>query len=124
MHKSDVIVLGSKTFISTLNELSPYLKFKISFINVNNLKKSININNLLLCDNKFLDNKNNIDLIKNSTHIILPGVGSYSGLMASLKKKNLQFVFHPPLLEASKHNKLCTLHLSLTLRLSIAFFFV
>ena len=65
MHKSDVIVLGSKTFISTLNELSPYLKFKISFINVNNLKKSININNLLLCDNEFLDNKNNIDLIKN-----------------------------------------------------------
>ena len=66
MHKSDVIVLGSKTFISTLNELSPYLKFKISFINANNLKKSININNLLLCDNEFLDNKNNIDLIKNS----------------------------------------------------------
>ena len=66
MHKSDVIVLGSKTFISTLNELSPYLKFKISFINVNNLKKSININNLLLCDNEFLDNKNNVDLIKNS----------------------------------------------------------
>ena len=65
MHKSDVIVLGSKTFISTLNELSPYLKFKISLINVNNLKKSININNLLLCDNEFLDNKNNIDLIKN-----------------------------------------------------------
>ena len=26
MHKSDVIVLGSKTFISTLNELLPYLK--------------------------------------------------------------------------------------------------
>ena len=66
MHKSDVVVLGSKTFISTLNELSPYLKFKISLINVNNLKKSININNLLLCDNEFLDNKNNIDLIKNS----------------------------------------------------------
>ena len=65
MHNSDVVVLGSKTFISTLNELSPYLKFKISFINVNNLKKSININNLLLCDNEFLDNKNNIDLIKN-----------------------------------------------------------
>ena len=66
MHKSDVIVLGSKTFISTLNELSPYLKFKISFINENSIKKPININNLLLCDNKFLDNKNNIDLIKNS----------------------------------------------------------
>ncbi len=66
MHKSDVIVLGSKTFFSTLNELSPYLKFKISLINVNNLKKSININNLLLCDNEFLENKNNIDLIKNS----------------------------------------------------------
>ena len=66
MHKSDVIVLGSKNFISTLNELSPYLKFKISLINANNLKKSININNLLLCDNEFLENKNNIDLIKNS----------------------------------------------------------
>ena len=65
MHKSDVIVLGSKIFISTLNELSPYLKFKISLINVNNIKKPINIKNLLLCDNKFLDNKNNIDLIKN-----------------------------------------------------------
>ena len=69
MHKSDVIVLGSKTFISTLNELSPYLKFKISLINVNNLKKSISINKLLLCDNEFLDNKNNIDLIKNSACI-------------------------------------------------------
>ena len=66
MHKSDVIVLGSKTFISTLNELLPYLKFKISPVNVNNLKKSISINKLLLCDNEFLDNKNNIDLIKNS----------------------------------------------------------
>ncbi len=69
MHKSDVIVLGSKTFISTLNELSPYLKFKISLINVNNLKKSISINKLILCDNEFLDNKNNIDLIKNSACI-------------------------------------------------------
>ena len=65
MHNSDVIVLGSKTFISTLNELSPYLKFKISLINVNNLKKSININNLLLCDNEFLDNKNNIQIDPN-----------------------------------------------------------
>ena len=65
MHRSDVIVLGSKTFISTLNELSPYLKFKISLINVNNLKKSISINKLLLCNDEFLDNKNNIDLIKN-----------------------------------------------------------
>ena len=66
MHKSDVIVLGSKTFISTLNELSPYLKFKISRINANNLNKSISTNKLLLCDNEFLDNKNNINLIKNS----------------------------------------------------------
>lgn len=31
----------------------------------------------------------NIDLIKNSTHIILPGVGSYQGLMNALKKNNL-----------------------------------
>ena len=66
MHKSDVIVLGSKTFISTLNELSPYLKFKISLINANNLNKSISVNKLLLCDHEFLDNKNNIELIKNS----------------------------------------------------------
>ena len=45
MHNSDVVVLGSKTFISTLNELTPYLKFKISFINENSIKKPININN-------------------------------------------------------------------------------
>ena len=39
-------------------------------------------------------------------------------------QENLRFVFHPPLLEASKHNKLCTLHLLLNLKLSTAFFFV
>ena len=65
MHKLDVIVLGSKSLISTLNELSPYLKFKISTINQNNLKKSLRNNTLLLCDNDFIDDKTNFDLIKN-----------------------------------------------------------
>ena len=92
MHKSDVIVLGSKTFISTLNELLPYLKFKISPVNVNNLKKSISINKLLLCDNEFLDNKNNIDLIKNSECIkilasSLSGIAIFTGILLILEKR-------------------------------------
>ena len=66
MHKLDVIVLGSKSFISTLNELSPYLKFKISIISENNLKKSLKNNTLLLCDNNFINDKINFDIIKNS----------------------------------------------------------
>ena len=66
MHKLDVIVLGSKSFISTLNELSPYLKFKISIINENNLKESLRNTTLLLCDNDFIDDKTNFDLIKKS----------------------------------------------------------
>ena len=51
-----------------------------------NSKSVCNALDFLGCNYTFTSDS---DLIKNSTHIILPGVGSYSGLMASLKKKNL-----------------------------------
>ena len=36
MHKSNVLILGSDIFISTLNELNPFLKFNSHFVFSNN----------------------------------------------------------------------------------------
>tara|TARA_Y100001958_G_C21176295_1_gene507040 strand:+ start:415 stop:1041 length:627 start_codon:yes stop_codon:yes gene_type:complete len=67
MHKLNVVVVGPNSFISTLNELKHYLKFNISDLN-NNLSKIIfNDDKLLLCHQEFLDDKKNLDLIREIT---------------------------------------------------------
>ncbi len=67
MHKLNVIVVGPHSFVSTLNELKNYLKFNISRSN-NNLSKIVfDDDELLLCHQEFLDDKKNLDLIKEIT---------------------------------------------------------
>ena len=67
MHKLNVIVVGPHSFVTTLNELKNYLKFNISGSN-NNLSKIVFDNDkLLLCHQEILDDKKNLDLIKEIT---------------------------------------------------------
>ena len=66
MHKLNVIVLGSQSFISTINELSVYLKFNISSLNTNDIKNIKEQNGLILCDDEFTDNKTNLNLLKDT----------------------------------------------------------
>ena len=66
MHKLNVIVLGSQSFISTINELSVYLKFNISSLSTNDIKNIKEQNGLILCDDEFTDNKTNLDLLKDT----------------------------------------------------------
>ena len=67
MHRLNVIVVGPHSFVSTLNELKNYLKFNISGSN-NNLSKIVfDDDKLLLCHQEFLDDKKNLDLIKEIT---------------------------------------------------------
>ena len=66
MHKLNVIVLGSQSFISTINELSVYLKFNISSLSTNDIKNIKEQNGLILCDDEFTDNKTNLNLLKDT----------------------------------------------------------
>ena len=66
MHKLNVIVLGSQSFISTINELSVYLKFNISSLSTNDIKNIKEQNGLILCDDEFTDNKSNLNLLKDT----------------------------------------------------------
>ena len=66
MHKLNVIVLGSQGFISTINELSVYLKFNISSLSTNDIKKIKEHNELILCDDEFTENKTNLNLLKDT----------------------------------------------------------
>ena len=72
MHKLNVVVVGPNSFISTLNELKHYLKFNISVSN-NNLSKIVfNDDKLLLCHHEFIEDRKNLDLIReiNCTKIL------------------------------------------------------
>ena len=64
MHKLNVLVLGSQSFISTINELSVYLKFNISSLSTNDIKNIKEHNELILCDDEFTENKTNLNLLK------------------------------------------------------------
>jgi hypothetical protein len=69
MHQLNVLVLGPDSFISTLNELRTYLKFNI-FSDINNLNKaSINKYDVLFFHKKFLEDKQNTDIINNFSSI-------------------------------------------------------
>ena len=67
MHKLNVIVVGPFSFVSTLNELKHYLKFNISVSNNNLSKITFGDDKLLLCHQEFLDDKKNLELIKEIT---------------------------------------------------------
>ena len=65
MHQLNVLALGPNSFINTLIELKPYLKFNLSKAN-NNLDKNFKVNyDILLFHEEFLENKNNKNIIDN-----------------------------------------------------------
>ena len=64
MHKLNVLILGSDIFKNTLNELKPYLKFNILEIKNDLNKDIIHKDQLVLCDNDYLRDKNNYDIVK------------------------------------------------------------
>ena len=66
MEKLDVIVLGSKNFVATLNELSSFLKFNISSLDKDQLKIHLSKEKLILCDSEFIQIEDNLNYLKNS----------------------------------------------------------
>ena len=67
MHKLNVLILGPESFVLTLDELKPYLKFNIfkEFNNQSNVK--VNKYDVLLFHKKALENKHNNHIIKNNS---------------------------------------------------------
>jgi len=66
MHNFNVLISGPATFLSTLNEVKPYLKFNLS-INENNLSdKSLNNYHVFICNQEYYDNKNNQNILNES----------------------------------------------------------
>ena len=65
MHQLNVLVLGPDSFISTLNELKPYLKFNFSS-DISDLNKiSVTKYDVLFFHKKILENKKNSEIINN-----------------------------------------------------------
>jgi|TARA_X000001036_G_scaffold410127_1_gene421744 DNA-binding response OmpR family regulator len=67
MHKLNVLILGPESFVLTLDELKPYLKFNIfkEFNNQSNVK--VNKYDVLLFHKKALENKHNNHIIKSNS---------------------------------------------------------
>ena len=92
MHKLNVLILGPASFISTLDELKPFLKF-------NALSKNINENyNIILFHIDALKDKKQKELIENNNYIkicagetsgTLKNFDGYLNLPATLKEINL-----------------------------------
>ena len=92
MHKLNVLILGPISFISTLDELKPFLKF-------NALSKNINENyNIILFHIDALKDKKQKELIENNNYIkicagekssVLKNYDDYLNLPATLKEINL-----------------------------------
>ena len=65
MHQLNVLILGPKSFISTLTELKSYLKFNFS-TNINNLNKtSFDKFDVLFLHKQILEDRESNDIIKN-----------------------------------------------------------
>ena len=66
MHKLNIVVFGPHSFILTLNELKPYLKFNLSHSDkvLSNLKP--NDPNVLICHQEYINDKKNFDMVNDS----------------------------------------------------------
>ena len=66
MHKLNIVVFGPHSFILTLNELKPYLKFNLSHSDkvLSNLKP--NDPNVLICHQEYINDKKNLDMLNGS----------------------------------------------------------
>ena len=66
MHKLNIVVFGPHSFILTLNELKPHLKFNLSHSDkvLSNLK--LNDPNVLICHQEYINDKKNFDMVNDS----------------------------------------------------------
>ena len=89
MHKLNVLVFGSPSFISTLNELKPFLKFNPLFEDINNEYDVIIFHNEALKDkNKkiFIEKSSDIKIYASNKKDLLSNYDAYLELPANLKE--------------------------------------
>ena len=91
MHKLNVIILGPSSFISTLDELKPYLKFNPLSDNINEKHDAIIIHHEALKNNtkkNFIEKSNAIKIYASKRRGVLNKYDAYLELPASLKEIN------------------------------------
>ena len=91
MHKLNVLIFGPSSFVSTLDELKPFLKFNSLSNELNNDHDVILIHNEALKDkNKknFIESSNNIKIIASKKKDLLSYYDAYLELPANLKEIN------------------------------------
>ena len=91
MHKLNVLIFGPSSFISTLDELKPFLKFNPLYNNINNKHDVILIHKEALEDknNKnFTDKSSTIKIFASSKKDLLNNYDAYLELPANLKEIN------------------------------------
>ena len=91
MHKLNVIILGPSSFISTLDELKPFLKFNSLSDNINDKHDVIIIHHEALKDNtkkNFIEKSNAIKIYASKKRDVLNNCDAYLELPANLKELN------------------------------------
>jgi len=89
MHKLNVLIFGPPSFISTLNELKPFLKFNPLFEDINNEYDVIIFHNEALKDkNKkiFIEKSSDIKIYASNKKDLLSNYDAYLELPANLKE--------------------------------------
>ena len=91
MHKLNVLIFGPSSFVSTLDELKPFLKFNSLSDNINDKHDIIIIHNEVLKDNtkkNFIDKSNAIKIYASKRRDVLNNYDAYLELPANLKEIN------------------------------------
>ena len=91
MHKLNVLVFGPSSFISTLNELIPFLKFNPLFEEINNKYDVILFHNEALKDKDkkiFIEKTSDLKIYTSSKKDLLSNYDAYLELPANLKEIN------------------------------------
>tara|TARA_Y200000002_G_scaffold325606_1_gene287807 strand:- start:1100 stop:1705 length:606 start_codon:yes stop_codon:yes gene_type:complete len=91
MHKLNVLILGPASFISTLNELRPFLKFNALFENINANYNIILFHVDALKDKKqkeLIESNDNIKICAREKNNIIENCDEYLNLPVTLKEIN------------------------------------
>ena len=91
MHKLNVLVFGPPSFISTLDELKPFLKFNPLFEEINNKYDVILFHNEALKDKSkkiFIEKSSDIKIYTSNKEDLLSNYDAYLELPANLKEIN------------------------------------
>ena len=91
MHKINVLIFGPTSFISTLDELKPFLKFNPLFDNINNKYEVILIHNEELKDKSkknFIEKSSVIKIYASNKKDLSSNYDAYLELPANLKEIN------------------------------------